>query len=855
MVEVLGQYMPNDVSIPMAQHALEEETPSDSPSSGSAVERILRSMRRATRDIGDADGVVLELADAALPRVTGWFHSDVAPGFSATLPHIVYDALTQSGTCAASRTRSAPRTTWNHVKIGSAAGVIGELWLYRGQRMSTASESPGTWVQSSPVMRTMLQHIGEWRSDPLDVESLFRLNEFARELNGLADLDGVCRSVATRFRDELRATSVLVELFDRDSALRLAACEGPAPIKDGVYTSRLSENVHDVVIGETLADEWLFDLFPLTSTHGLPLGAVTCFWTKRDEPVVSLPIMNSMTEHASSAIERAIESRQTASVFWSAARVLADAVDARDAFTRHHAARVARYSKQIAELLGLSEEETTCIEVAGLLHDVGKIGVPDRVLQMSGELDPSDWDLIRRHPEVGSVLAKSSPELAPVAPLIRHHHERYDGTGYPSGLSGEDIPIGARIISVVEAFDTLVTGRPYQSPWNVERTLKTLESLGGSQFDASIVQTFSRAIRNGTIQVDVPAPARTGDLDLHRWIGAEARAFSLLQRISNEVGELIEIGRFLSRLKEIIESEFPHSVVDIFIRDLEHDHLVAISDGTRPHLVHDGVYVLKSDWGVVGWVARNGVAQNIDDVREDPRYFAPSDTPMRSELAVPMALDDQCIGVLNLESPKIAAYSSTDERVLENVASYVARAVQVAELHSQVKQLNDVDSMTGLLNHRAFYRTLEAEVERATRSNGQVSVAIIDVDSFKVVNDSLGHVWGDDVIRRLAAILSGSVRHGDAVARYGGDEFALIMPSASRELIEHRMHAIEERIATTAAERPFPSISWGIASFPDDGRRPTELVAQADAAMYASKQRDEPECYGQSTQRDQDADG
>ena len=844
--------MPKDVQFPMAQRVLDEESPSSSASSSAAVERILNLMRRATRDIGDADGVVLALAHAGLPRVTGWFHSDVAPGFSATFPHIVHDALMHSGTSATSRSRSAPRTTWNHVKIGSATGVVGELWLYRGQQVSATSESTGAWVRSSPVMQTMLTHIAEWHGGALDVDSLTRVNDFSRALNGSAEFDDVCHVVAATFRTELRASSVLVELFDRDFALKIAASDGPIPIIDGVYTRREPDVDELVEIVDRRSTEWIFDLFPLTSSHGLPLGAVTCFWTQDDAPLVNLATTDAMTEHASVAIERAIGSRQTATVFWSAARVLADAVDARDAFTRHHAARVARYSRQIAELLSLPGEEVTAIEVAGLLHDLGKIGVPDRVLQMSGELDPSDWDLIRRHPEIGSVLAGSFPELSPIAPLIRHHHERFDGTGYPSGLVGEEIPIGARVISVVEAFDTLVTGRPYQSPWNVERTLKTLESLGGSQFDAKIVETFCQAIRGGAIQVDVPAPVQTGELDLHRWIGAEARAFALLQRISNEVGELIEIGRFLSRLKEIIQSEFPDSVVDVFIRDEEHDHLIAIPDGTRPHLVRDGVYMLNIERGVIGWVARNGVAQNIDDVRGDSRYFSSSDAPIRSELAVPMVLDDECIGVLNLESPRIAAYSSTDARVLETVASYVARAVQVAELHSQVKQLNDVDSMTGLLNHRAFYRTLETEVDRAARAKVPVSLAIIDVDAFKLVNDSMGHVWGDAVIRRLATILSSSVRHGDAVARYGGDEFALIMPGANRDLIERRMHAIEQRIAAEGVDRPLPSISWGIASFPEDGRRPTELVAQADAAMYATKQREAAQVEALSTADDGD---
>ncbi len=828
--------MPKDIAIAMTRSVVEEGAPSSTTSSESEVERVLSLMRRATRDIGDADGVVLALAHPDLPRATGWFHADVAPGFSATFPHIIHDALVLTRTSDDRRTHSAPRTTWNHLKIGGGKGTVGDLWLYRRQQ-TRPLEASNSWANASPVMRRVLEHVGGWNCSVPDLECLKRLSRFARDLNASGDFDSVCRRIASYFRTELQATGVVVELLDGDSALVTAASDGPTPIRDGFYSNRLSEGDSAANGSEQAADGWLFDIFPITSTQGAPLGAVTCFWTNGVHPTVNLPTVSLLCEQASAAIERSLESQQKTSLFWSAARAVADAVDARDAFTRHHAARVARYSKQIAEQLGLSSADVSIIEVAGLLHDVGKIGVPDRVLQMSGELDPSDWDLIRRHPEVGSALAGSFPALSPVIPLIRHHHERYDGTGYPTGLTGDEIPVGARIISVVEAFDTLVTGRPYQSPWTVERTLQTLESLGGSQFDADIVQKFSQAIRRGTIKVDVPAPAQTGELDLHRWIGAEARAFVLLQRISNEVGELIEIVRFLTRLKEIIEGEFQHSTVDIFIRDKEHDHLVAIPDGTRPHLVHNGVYILQMDHGVVGWVAQNGKVQNIPDVRDDPRYFPVSDVPVRSELAVPMLLDDECIGVLNLESPKEAAYSRTDERVLETVASYVARAVQVAELHSQVKQLNDVDSMTGLLNHRAFYRTLESEIERATRSKGRVSVAIIDVDDFKLVNDSMGHVWGDVVIRRLAAILSGAVRHEDAVARYGGDEFALIMPGASRDLVERRMHAIEKRIKTAEGDQQLPNVSWGIASFPEDGRRPTELVAQADAAMYAAKQR------------------
>jgi putative nucleotidyltransferase with HDIG domain len=193
---------------------------------------------------------------------------------------------------------------------------------------------------------------------------------------------------------------------------------------------------------------------------------------------------------------------------------LANALEAKDPYTRGHSERVGAASGRLAQALGLSTPEAETIGQAGLLHDIGKIGVPESVLRKPGELEPDEWTQMRKHPLIGAQIVAPFDFFAAGAATIRHHHERYDGSGYPDGLAGEVIPLGARIVAVTDVFDALTSDRPYRAALPVAAALDYLQRQAGRTLDARVVAVFLELARElpqaGPHVVDrrAAAPAR-----------------------------------------------------------------------------------------------------------------------------------------------------------------------------------------------------------------------------------------------------------------------------------------------------------------------------------------------------------
>ena len=180
-------------------------------------------------------------------------------------------------------------------------------------------------------------------------------------------------------------------------------------------------------------------------------------------------------------------------------QALATAVEARDPYTEKHSRRMAEYAVATARELGLSIYESERIRYATILHDIGKIGVSDRILSKNGPLTREEWEEIKKHSVIGAEILTQINSFSETSKLVYHHHERYNGTGYPNGLKGEEIPIGSRIIAVVDAYDAMVSRRPYREAMSKEEAIAELKRNAGKQFDKKVVEAFLRVIgRNAT---------------------------------------------------------------------------------------------------------------------------------------------------------------------------------------------------------------------------------------------------------------------------------------------------------------------------------------------------------------------
>ncbi|MDE3102985.1 MAG: GAF domain-containing protein [Chloroflexota bacterium] len=559
--------------------------------------------------------------------------------------------------------------------------------------------------------------------------------------------------------------------------------------------------------------------------------------------------LRSLATVVASAFENASLIARTRELYLASVRALAAAVDARDPYTRSHSARVAALARTIAEEMDLPADEIRRVQLGALLHDIGKIGVPDAILNRPGPLLEEEWVIMRAHPALGGSVVSSVEPLAELAPVIRGHHERYDGLGYPDGLSGEAVPLASYIVAVADAFEVIVSRRSYKEPQPVAFAIDELRQCRGTQFHPAVVDAFLRVIqrdrsegaqffsRVSTMEHEeienVPGP---GDVleRLARSTRTHARQLAILQRIAGEITTVLDLDSLAARLLEIVCDAQGYENGFLLILDEAGERLAvrAAVGASQAYVGQD----LERGQGISWWVLDHGIPQNMPDVRADPRFIGPPGVV--SSLIVPLQIGDERMGVLGVESPRVNAFGPDDESLLTSVSRQVAAAVRVASVHRAAQRAASTDPLTGLRNRRVFFQRLESALRAARAGGSHLTVALVDVDLLKQVNDLMGHGAGDEALQGIAKILDAGVREQDVVARLGGDEFAILFAGEPVLVAERVMRRLATAISQAALgdRARLPSISWGLA---DETAAPTVdgVIDAADRAMYRHKRR------------------
>jgi diguanylate cyclase (GGDEF)-like protein/putative nucleotidyltransferase with HDIG domain len=547
---------------------------------------------------------------------------------------------------------------------------------------------------------------------------------------------------------------------------------------------------------------------------------------------------------------------------------LALAIEAKDQTTHDHLQRVRVYAIEVARELGVKGADLEALHAAALLHDIGKLAVPEHIISKPGRLTPEEFEKMKIHTVVGADILERVRFPYPVAPIVRAHHEKWDGSGYPFGLKGTEIPIGARILSAVDYLDALASDRQYRRAMPLDEVMKSLAEESGKSFDPSVVEVLRRRYKSlenlaqaesgadGSAKLFTeikiergPAPdagfekATAGDgpgkeAKFLSSIAAARQEAQALFEMSQDLGASLSLGETLSVFSVKLKPMVPYDAITIYIQ--RGDDLIPEYVNGDNHRLFASLRIPIGQ-GLSGWVAQNRkpIVNGNPSVEpgyvNDPAKF----TTLRSALAVPLEGVSGVVGVLALYRSDRDAFTSDHLRILLAVSGKMALAIENALKYQQAESSATTDYLTGLPNARSLFLQLDRELARCKRDNTSLTVMVCDMDGFKKINDRFGHLEGNRVLRLFAKTLKDTSREYDYVARMGGDEFVIIAPGLPVEGANKKaeqMRPLAKQAGFEVCGEDMLSLSIGQAIYPQDGTDAEQLLAEADRRMYLEKQ-------------------
>jgi putative nucleotidyltransferase with HDIG domain len=522
---------------------------------------------------------------------------------------------------------------------------------------------------------------------------------------------------------------------------------------------------------------------------------------------------------------------QLNALYMSTIETLAMAIDAKDQITHGHIRRVQSYAVGLAKAMGVRDEaQIRAIEAAALLHDMGKLAVPEYILNKPGPLTAAEFDKMKLHASVGADILSAIEFPYPVVPIVRHHHENWDGTGYPSRIAGTDIPVGARILSVVDCFDALTSDRPYRPRMSDKEAIRILQERRGSMYDPIVVDCFIRIH-------DTLKPMAEGEPRSHlraitaasvvHTVDSESRTARLeeIAASSDEMLTLFELARSLTpntRLqdaKELIAKHLrrlvPSSACVFYLYEVDHDELSAA------HVFGEHAGVIRGlripvGQRLSGWVAANRQSvRNSDpvlDLGESARAMTPR---FRSCLSVPLIAGKNLVGVLSLYSSNKDAYSEDQERILEVVAGQVSTVI--AEVYGLNRET---------ISYRGGASSLPNLQRLANLVDGQI-LGVASRQTFSLLTVTFRpHGAGAADFAILVGQLRQFLRPADLLFQVDLNELAVFLLNTERSTAYQIARKIREGLRELDEGNRI-EFAVGVACAPLDGIQTEELLQKA----------------------------
>jgi diguanylate cyclase (GGDEF)-like protein len=474
------------------------------------------------------------------------------------------------------------------------------------------------------------------------------------------------------------------------------------------------------------------------------------------------------------------------------------------------------------------------------------------------------------HPTVGGDILRRVNFPYPVEEIVRYHHEKWDGSGYPKGLKGEAIPLITRIISVVDFYDATRCDRPYRKGMKREESLALLRGMVGTAFDPKVVEKFvahverfDRLIGLEDIQEQVPSGSPVIDnetktkpdaglasdvlgspedsLSGFRVITEAQREVFALHEIAQTIGSSLNLSDTLTLVSNKLKSIVPFDSCVIFLVDER------TGKARAAHAAGDEAELfsrrrMNVGEGITGWVIAN--SRSMCNAAADLDLVGVQDEiakQYRGVLVSPLLREDGAFGAISLYSKSRTSYTTEHVRLLESVCQHASSALNNAITYEKTRESALIDPLTELPNARGFYMMLEQRIAESQRMNREsLAVISMDIDDFKIINDKYGHSIGDRLLASVAGTIRRELRQMDILTRYAGDEFVAIMPMASTTMV----NTVVERIRNAVEDQLFSvrtgtmiglGLSAGFACFPDDGETTEELLTTAARNMQRDK--------------------